>query len=74
MNDKSAISRRAFAGAAAVAAGGAALPKAALAQAECKPAIPPLPHGGFFGAPEDAELGAEQARFVRKHLKIKDRS
>lgn len=33
-----------------------------------------MPHGGFFGAPEDAELGAEQARFVRKHLKIKDRS
>lgn len=29
-----------------------------------------MPHGGFFGAPEDAELGAEQARFIRKHLKI----
>lgn len=29
-----------------------------------------MPHGGFFGAPEDKELGEEQARFIRKHLKI----
>ncbi|QDN54548.1 alpha/beta hydrolase [Streptomyces sp. S1D4-14] len=27
-----------------------------------------MPHGGFFGAPEDQELLAEQARFLHKHL------
>lgn len=27
-----------------------------------------MPHGGFFGAPEDEELGREVARFVRAHL------
>ena len=27
-----------------------------------------MPHGGFFGAPEDAEIGAELRRFVRRHL------
>jgi monoterpene epsilon-lactone hydrolase len=27
-----------------------------------------MPHGGFFGAPEDHELGREVARFVRAHL------
>jgi acetyl esterase/lipase len=27
-----------------------------------------MPHGGFFGAPEDDELAAEVARFVRAHL------
>ncbi|MGY1919616.1 alpha/beta hydrolase [Pseudomonas tolaasii] len=28
-----------------------------------------MPHGGFMGAPEDAELLAEVADFVREHLK-----
>lgn len=27
-----------------------------------------MPHGGFFGAPEDAELDAEVRRFVAEHL------
>jgi acetyl esterase/lipase len=27
-----------------------------------------MPHGGFFGAPEDDELGREVGRFVRAHL------
>jgi acetyl esterase/lipase len=27
-----------------------------------------MPHGGFFGAPEDDELAGEVARFVRAHL------
>jgi acetyl esterase/lipase len=27
-----------------------------------------MPHGGFFGAPEDAELGAEIRKFLAKHL------
>ena len=27
-----------------------------------------MPHGGFFGAPEDAEVLAEQASFIRKRL------
>ena len=27
-----------------------------------------MPHGGFFGAPEDAELGLEVRRFLAKHL------
>jgi acetyl esterase/lipase len=27
-----------------------------------------MPHGGFFGAPEDAEMGTELRRFLRKHL------
>jgi hypothetical protein len=27
-----------------------------------------MPHGGFFGAPEDDELAREVARFVRSHL------
>jgi acetyl esterase/lipase len=27
-----------------------------------------MPHGGFFGAPEDQEVLAEQARFIRQHL------
>lgn len=27
-----------------------------------------MPHGGFFGAPEDAEVLAEQAAFIRKRL------
>ena len=27
-----------------------------------------MPHGGFFGAPEDGEIGAEVRRFVAKHL------
>ncbi|MBU6267618.1 MAG: alpha/beta hydrolase [Sphingomonadales bacterium] len=27
-----------------------------------------MPHGGFFGAPEDQEVLAEQARFVRQRL------
>jgi epsilon-lactone hydrolase len=27
-----------------------------------------MPHGGFFGAPEDAEVLAEQATFIRKRL------
>jgi acetyl esterase/lipase len=27
-----------------------------------------MPHGGFFGAPEDDELGREVHRFVRAHL------
>ena len=27
-----------------------------------------MPHGGFFGAPEDDEIGAEMRRFVAKHL------
>ncbi|WP_395599763.1 alpha/beta hydrolase [Pseudomonas sp. B19125] len=28
-----------------------------------------MPHGGFMGAPEDAELAAEVAAFVREHLR-----
>ncbi len=27
-----------------------------------------MPHGGFFGAPEDAEVIAEVRRFVADHL------
>jgi acetyl esterase/lipase len=27
-----------------------------------------MPHGGFFGAPEDAEMAAELRRFLAKHL------
>jgi acetyl esterase/lipase len=27
-----------------------------------------MPHGGFFGAPEDAEVLAEQAAFIRRRL------
>jgi hypothetical protein len=27
-----------------------------------------MPHGGFSGAPEDAESLAEQIRFVDQHL------
>lgn len=27
-----------------------------------------MPHGGFFGAPEDVEVAQERARFVREHL------
>ena len=27
-----------------------------------------MPHGGFFGAPEDAEMGVEVRKFVAKHL------
>ena len=27
-----------------------------------------MPHGGFFGAPEDAEIGLEARRFLGKHL------
>jgi acetyl esterase/lipase len=27
-----------------------------------------MPHGGFFGAPEDAEIGVELRRFLAKHL------
>lgn len=30
-----------------------------------------MPHGGFFGAPEDQEVFEEQARFIRKKLKKK---
>jgi len=26
-----------------------------------------MPHGGFFGAPEDAEMGVELRRFLQKH-------
>ena len=26
-----------------------------------------MPHGGFGGAPEDVELGAERRRFVDRH-------
>lgn len=29
-----------------------------------------MPHGGFFGAPEDSEVLSEQARFIRKRLKV----
>jgi acetyl esterase/lipase len=29
-----------------------------------------MPHGGFFGAPEDAELDAEVRRFVAAHLGV----
>ena len=28
-----------------------------------------MPHGGFMGAPEDTELAAEVAAFVREQLK-----
>jgi len=28
-----------------------------------------MPHGGFFGAPEDQEVFAERARFLRERLK-----
>jgi monoterpene epsilon-lactone hydrolase len=28
-----------------------------------------MPHGGFFGAPEDQEVITEQARFMRQHLR-----
>lgn len=27
-----------------------------------------MPHGGFFGAPEDQEVFAQQAKFIRSHL------
>lgn len=27
-----------------------------------------MPHGGFFGAPEDQEVFAQQASFIRKHI------
>jgi len=27
-----------------------------------------MPHGGFFGAPEDAEVAEEVRRFVRRTL------
>jgi acetyl esterase/lipase len=27
-----------------------------------------MPHGGFFGAPEDAEMGVELQRFLARHL------
>ena len=27
-----------------------------------------MPHGGFFGAPEDTEMGVELRRFLAKHL------
>ena len=27
-----------------------------------------MPHGGFFGAPEDAEIGVEVRKFLAKHL------
>jgi len=27
-----------------------------------------MPHGGFMGAPEEAELAAEIRAFVREHL------
>jgi monoterpene epsilon-lactone hydrolase len=27
-----------------------------------------MPHGGFFGAPEDAEMGVELRRFLARHL------
>ena len=27
-----------------------------------------MPHGGFFGAPEDAEIGVEVQRFLARHL------
>jgi acetyl esterase/lipase len=27
-----------------------------------------MPHGGFFGAPEDRELAEETRRFVAAHL------
>jgi len=27
-----------------------------------------MPHGGFFGAPEDAEMGVEVRKFIAKHL------
>jgi len=29
-----------------------------------------MPHGGFFGAPEDAELGEEVRRFVATHVEL----
>jgi monoterpene epsilon-lactone hydrolase len=29
-----------------------------------------MPHGGFFGAPEDEEIGEEMRRFIAKHLAI----
>jgi acetyl esterase/lipase len=29
-----------------------------------------MPHGGFFGAPEDEEVLGEQARFIRKRLSL----
>ncbi|MCB2076164.1 MAG: alpha/beta hydrolase fold domain-containing protein [Novosphingobium sp.] len=31
-----------------------------------------MPHGGFFGAPEDQEVFAEQAQFIRKQLSLSD--
>jgi hypothetical protein len=33
------------------------------------PAPEAMPHGGFFGAPEDQEVLDEQARFITGHLK-----
>ena len=27
-----------------------------------------MPHGGFFGAPEDAEIAVEVRRFLAKHV------
>ena len=32
-----------------------------------------MPHGGFFGAPEDAEAIDQQAQFARKHLRLERR-
>ena len=29
-----------------------------------------MPHGGFFGAPEDVEIGAEVRRFIASHLPV----
>ena len=29
-----------------------------------------IPHGGFFGAPEDAELGEEVRRFIAAHVEL----
>lgn len=27
-----------------------------------------MPHGGFFGAPEDSEIGVELRRFLHRHV------
>jgi len=27
-----------------------------------------MPHGGFFGAPEDAEAASEQVEFINRRL------
>ena len=29
-----------------------------------------MPHGGFFGAPEDEESTADQVRFLDRHLEV----